>query len=49
MTRKTGHGRTESRMYFVSDIFDEFVNFSFDWPGLKTLGIALSSREIEEL
>ncbi len=47
MTRETGHGRTESRMYFVSDIFDEFVNFSFDWPGLKTLGIALSSREIE--
>ncbi|MRI34318.1 ISAs1 family transposase [Endozoicomonas sp. OPT23] len=47
MTRETGHGRTESRMYFVSDVVDEFVNFSFDWPGLKTLGIALSSRELE--
>ncbi|WP_079253982.1 ISAs1 family transposase [Endozoicomonas arenosclerae] len=47
MTRETGHGRTETRMYFVSDLFDEFVNFSFDWPGMKTLGIALSSREIE--
>ncbi len=31
MTRETGHGRTESRMYFISDIFDEFVNFSFDY------------------
>ncbi|MRI34335.1 hypothetical protein EOPP23_15205 [Endozoicomonas sp. OPT23] len=32
-------------MYFVSDIFDELANFSFDCHGLKTLGTALSSRE----
>ncbi len=34
----------ESRLYLVSDVFDEFVNFSFDWKGMKTLGIAVSAR-----
>ena len=28
------------------DIFDEFVNYSFNWPGMKTLGVAMSFREI---
>ena len=41
---KSNQGRMESRMYIVSDTFDEFVNFSFDWPGMKTLGIAMTSR-----
>ena len=35
-------------MYIVSDLFDEFVNFSFDWAGMKTLGIAMTSRITED-
>ena len=41
------HGRHETRFYIVSDLFDEFVNLSFDWPGMKTLGVALAIREVE--
>ncbi len=38
------HGRMETRLHIVSDTFDEFVNFSFDWKGMKTLGIIFSAR-----
>ena len=48
LTNEFSHGRIENRMYIVSDIFDEFVNFSFDWPGMKTLGIAMTSRIAED-
>lgn len=43
-TEEKSHGRMESRLHIVSDIFDEFVNFSFDWKGMKTLGIVISAR-----
>lgn len=43
-TEEKSHGRMESRLHIVSDIFDEFVNLSFDWKGMKTLGIILSAR-----
>ena len=46
MTKEMSHGRKETRLYVVSDLFDEFVNYSFDWSGMKSLGIALSFREI---
>ncbi len=46
-TDEQSHGRFEKRLYIVSDIFDEFVNFSFDWAGMKTLGIALSARMVD--
>ena len=41
------HCRHKTRFYIVSDLFDEFVNLSFDWPGMKTLGVALAVREVE--
>ncbi|WP_299735803.1 ISAs1 family transposase [uncultured Endozoicomonas sp.] len=43
-TEEKSHGRMESRLHIVSDIFDEFVNLSFDWKGMKTVGIVLSAR-----
>ena len=43
-TEEKSHGRMESRLYLVSDIFDEFVSLSFDWKGMKTLGIVVSAR-----
>lgn len=45
-TKEKAHGRTEHRIYFVADIFDGFVDFSFEWPGLTTLGAAVSIREV---
>lgn len=41
---ENSHGRLEIRQHVVCDIFDEFVNLSFDWKGMKTLGIIVSSR-----
>ena len=41
------HGRHETRFYIVSDLFDEFVYLSFDWPGMKTLGVALALRDVD--
>ena len=41
-TTEKSHGRTETRMHIVSEVFDEFVNLSFDWKQLTTLGIAIS-------
>ena len=43
-TTEKSHGRLELRLHIVSDIFDEFVNLSFDWKGMKTLGIVMSAR-----
>lgn len=45
-TKEKGHGRLEHRMYFISDIIEEFVDLSFEWKGLKTLGVAVSFRQI---
>ncbi|PJE78769.1 hypothetical protein CI610_02275 [invertebrate metagenome] len=46
-TDEQSHGRFESCLHIVSDIFDEFVNYSFDWPGMKTLGVVLSGRIVD--
>lgn len=45
-TSEKSHGRTETRMHIVSDVFDEFVNFSFDWEKLTTIGVAISFRSV---
>ena len=47
ITREKSHGRIENRLYVVSDLFDEFVNRSFDWKGMKTLGVAMTFREFK--
>ena len=33
-------------MYFVADIFEEFFDFSFELPELKTVGAAVSIRQV---
>lgn len=48
-TKEKAHGRTEHRMYFTADIFDEFVDFSFDWKGLTTVGVAISIRQVGDI
>jgi predicted transposase YbfD/YdcC len=44
-TEENGHGRTEQRLHLVSDVFGDFVDLSFEWPGLQTLGVAISFRQ----
>ena len=29
----------------MSDVFGDFVDLSFEWPGLQTLGVAISFRQ----
>ena len=43
-TEEKSHGRMETRIHIVSDVFDEFVNLSFDWKGLTSLGVVMSAR-----
>ena len=47
-TIEKNRGRKEHRIHVVSDIFDEFVNFSFDWKGLRTLGAVVAFRQVGE-
>ena len=47
MIKEKSHDLEETRLYIVSDLFYEFVNYSFDWKGMKTLGIAMSFREVK--
>ncbi len=44
-TEEKGHGRTEQRLHLVSDVFGDFVDLSFEWPDLQTLGVAISFRK----
>ncbi len=34
-----GHGRIEARLHVVSEDFGDFVDLSFEWPELQTLGL----------
>ena len=43
-TKETSHGREETRLYVVKEIFDDFVDFSSEWPGLKSVGFSVSFR-----
>ncbi|MTI11627.1 ISAs1 family transposase, partial [Sansalvadorimonas verongulae] len=45
-TEEKNRGRQELRVHVVSDIFDEFVNFSFDWAGMRTLGAVIAFRQV---
>lgn len=48
-TLEKGHGREETRLYIVSDVPDEFLDFTFEWRDLKKLCVAVSFRaEIKE-
>ncbi len=46
-TDEKSHGREETRLYLVSETFDEFVDLSFEWPELRTLGVSVSFRSVE--
>jgi len=40
-----GHGRIEKHLHLVSEVFGDFVDLGFEWPGLQTLGVAVSFRQ----
>ena len=44
-TTETSHGRKETCLYVVSDFFDDLVNLSSDWSGMKSVGVAISFRQ----
>ncbi|WP_275668098.1 ISAs1 family transposase [Nitrincola tibetensis] len=44
-TTESSYSRKETRLYAVSDVFDEFVNLSSDWPRMKGVGVAISFRQ----
>ena len=48
-TTETSHGRKETRFYVVRDLFVYFVNLSFNWLGMKCLGVAISFRQEGEI
>lgn len=43
-TSEKNHGREETRVYIVKEIFDEFVDQSFEWKGMKTVGVSVNFR-----
>ncbi len=43
-TKEKSHGRDETRLYVVKEIFDDFVDFSFEWTGMKSVGFCVSFR-----
>ena len=45
-TIEKNRGRNEHRIHVVSGIFDEFVNFSFDWEGMSSLGAVIAFRQV---
>ena len=47
-TTETRHGRKETPLYVVSKLFDDFVNLSFHWLGMKSVGVAISFRQERE-
>ena len=44
-TTETSYGRKETRLHVVSNLFDDFVNLSFYWPRIKSVGVAMSFRK----
>lgn len=39
------HGRQETRLHIVSDVPEEFHDFTYEWAGLKRLGIVAAFRK----
>ncbi len=44
-TEEKNPGRDEHRIHVVSDLFDEFVNLSFDRKGMRTMGAVIAFRQ----
>tara|TARA_R110001599_G_scaffold253132_3_gene453360 strand:+ start:133 stop:1269 length:1137 start_codon:yes stop_codon:yes gene_type:complete len=43
-TAEKSHGRDETRIYIVKEIFDDFVDHSFEWKGMKSVGVCIGFR-----
>lgn len=44
-TQEKSHGRQETRLHIVSDLPDDFHDFTYEWAGLKKLGVVVSFRQ----
>ncbi len=45
VTNEKNRGRQETRYHIVSDFPPEFQELSYEWPGLKTVGVVMSFRQ----
>ena len=45
ITDEKNRGRQETRYHIVSEITEEFQELSYEWPGLKTVGVVMSFRQ----
>ena len=45
-TTDSGHGREETRVYYVVEAPEDLVKRYPEWKGLKTLGLAISERQV---
>ena len=44
MTDEKNRGRQETRYHIVKEFTEEFQELSYEWPGLKTVGVVMSFR-----
>ncbi len=44
ITEEKSHGRKETRLHVVSDVPDELIDYTFEWKGLRKIGMAVSFR-----
>lgn len=47
-TQEKSHGREETRVHIVSGVPDSFVDLEIDWLKLKTLGVGVSFRTLDD-
>ena len=45
VTDEKSRGRQETRYHIVSEVTDEIKEFSYEWPGLKSVGVVMSFRQ----
>ncbi|WP_168016705.1 hypothetical protein [Halomonas salinarum] len=45
VTDEKNRGRQETRYHIVSDLTEDFQELSYEWPGLKTVGVVMSFRQ----
>lgn len=44
-TVENAHGRAEKRLYTTLEVEGDFLDLSYEWPGMKSIGIAISQRK----
>ena len=45
ITDEKNRGRQETRYHIVSNVVEEFQGLSYEWPGLKSVGLVMSFRQ----